>query len=402
MTETATRDGADASPTPAAGTTPPDSRPSASSTSVDSVPAATTGSRRWLSLGARVVVIAAIAGGMIWSVVHQWPQVRDTWLGLAWQSVLLSVLAALGGMIANTMAWRAAAADLEHRVSVPAALRICLVGQLGKYIPGSVWAYVLQMELGKRAGLPRARAFLATLVTVGLSVTAALGLGLLSLPSLRTAASAADSTYAASVRVALTIVAILFPIAVICAIPRVLTWLVQLTLRLLRRPPLRHKLSWPGVGRVVGWSALGFTLFGVHLWLLANAQAAPGFEGLLRSVGSFAIAITVGMFAFLSPSGLGVREAVLVAALAPFLATSGGVGAALGIALASRLIFTIADLLAAGLAALSGVRQVRQAAAPAALLATVAGRVGGRANAAGRTRPSRRALRDADRARDAA
>ncbi|MER7271656.1 lysylphosphatidylglycerol synthase domain-containing protein [Micromonospora carbonacea] len=339
----------------------------------DGLPAAPTGPlRRWLSLGVRVAVVVAIAAGMAWSVVDQWPQVRSTWLGLAWQSVVLSVLAALAGMVANTMAWRAAVRDLEHRVSVPAALRICLVGQLGKYIPGSVWAYVLQVELSRRAGLPRARAFLATLVSVGLGVTAALGLGLLSLPALREAAGGGDSTYADSVRVALWIVAALFPVALVCAVPRVLTALVQLALKVLRRPPLTHRLTWPGVSRVVGWSALGYTLFGVHLWLLANAQATPGVEGLLRSVGSFAIAMTVGMFAFLSPSGLGVREAVLVAALAPFLDGNGGVGAAMGIALASRLIFTIADVLAAGLAALSGVRQLRRD-APTETSATPAG-----------------------------
>jgi uncharacterized membrane protein YbhN (UPF0104 family) len=308
------------------------------------------------------MVIVAIVGGISWSVFEQWPQVRKTWLDLAWESVLLSAMAALAGMFANSMAWRAAADDLEHRVSVPAALQICMVGQLGKYIPGSIWAYVLQVELGKRAGLPRARAFLATLVALGLGVVAALGLGLLNLPSLRLAADAADYSYASSVRVALYIVAILFPIALVCAIPQVLTRLVQLALKLLRRPPMRHNVTLKGVLRVVAWSALGYTLFGVHLWLLANAQAAPGVSGLLRSIGSFAIAITVGMFAFLSPSGLGVREAVLVATLTPFLASAGGVGAAIGIALASRLIFTIADLVGAGIAALAGMRHLRRAA----------------------------------------
>ncbi|MER5334832.1 lysylphosphatidylglycerol synthase domain-containing protein [Micromonospora sp. NPDC002717] len=318
------------------------------------------GASRWLSLGVRVVVIAAIAAGMTWSVVSQWPDVRQTWLDLAWPSVVLAVLAVLAGMFANSMAWRAAAEDLEHRVSVPAALRICMVGQLGKYIPGSVWAYVLQMELGRRAGLPRARAFLATLVALGLGVVAALGVGLLSLPSLLDATAETGAEYAEPVRVALYIVAVLFPIALICAIPAVLTRLIQIVLKVLRRPPLQHRLTLPGVLRVVGWSALGYTLFGVHLWLLANAQAAPGVGGLLRSIGSFAIAMTVGMFAFLSPSGLGVREAVLVATMAPFLAGAGGIGAATGIALASRLIFTVADLLAAGIAALSGVRQLRR------------------------------------------
>ncbi|MEH1101447.1 lysylphosphatidylglycerol synthase transmembrane domain-containing protein [Micromonospora sp. CPCC 205561] len=333
---------------------------------------AAKGPTRWLSLGVRVLVIAAIAAGMTWSVVSQWPDVRQTWLDLAWPSVVLAVLAVLAGMFANSMAWRAAATDLEHRVSVPAALRICMVGQLGKYIPGSVWAYVLQMELARRAGLPRARAFLATLVALGLGVVAALGVGLLSLPSLLDATAETGAEYAESVRVALYIVAVLFPIALVCAIPAVLTRLIQLVLKVLRRPPLQHRLTLSGVLRVVGWSALGYTLFGVHLWLLANAQAAPGLGGLLRSIGSFAIAMTVGMFAFLSPSGLGVREAVLVATMAPFLADAGGLGAATGIALASRLIFTVADLLAAGIAALSGVRQLRRSGGTPAADATPA------------------------------
>ena len=316
--------------------------------------------RRWLGVAVRIAVVLAIGAGMVWSVVSQWPDVRQTWLDLAWGSVVLSVLAALAGMAANSMAWRAAAHDLEQRLSVPAALQICMVGQLGKYIPGSVWAYVLQMELGKRAGLPRARAFLTALVTLGLGVVAALGVGLLGVPDLWQAADATDSGYAESVKVALYIVAVLFPIAIVCALPPVLTWLVQLALRILRRPPLRHRLSLRGVLAVVGWCVLGYALFGVHFWLLVNAQGAPGVRGLLLCMGAFAIAMTAGMFAFVSPSGLGVREAVLVAALVPVLASSGGVGAATGIALASRLIFTIADVLGAGGAALIAVRQLRR------------------------------------------
>jgi hypothetical protein len=327
----------------------------------DTAPTRSRAIPRWVMVGFRLLVAAAIVAGVIWSVFTQWPEMRETWLELAWPSVVLSILAALIGMIANSMAFRAAAEDLEHPVTAAAALQICLIGQLGKYIPGSVWAYVMQVQLGKRAGLPRARAFLATLVTFGLGVTAALGLGLLALPSLLRAADATDPAFSDSVRVALVVVAVLFPIAVVCAIPPVLTRLVQLALRLMRRPPLGGRLTLPGVLRVVAWSGLGYTFFGVHLWLLANAQAAPGLGGLVMCIGAFAMAMTVGMFAFLAPSGMGVREAVLVAALTPFLGAAGGMGAALGIALASRLIFTFTDLVGAGLAALVGMRARRSA-----------------------------------------
>jgi len=64
--------------------------------------------RRWLLLTLRIMVILAIVGFMAYGLVSKWAEVRGTWLGLAWQSVVLSVVAALAGMGANTMAWRAA------------------------------------------------------------------------------------------------------------------------------------------------------------------------------------------------------------------------------------------------------------------------------------------------------
>jgi uncharacterized membrane protein YbhN (UPF0104 family) len=308
--------------------------------------------RRFVVAASKIALALTIAAFMTYAVVTQWSQVRQTWLGLAWQSVLLSFVALILGMLANVMAWKASLRDLEHEVPFVAASQINFIGALGKYLPGSVWVYVMQMELGRRAGLPRARAFLASVVTVGLGTTAALGLGTLAVPSLVSSA-ANDDIYAGPVRFALYAMIALLPVAIVCAIPPVLTRLIQLLLRLLRRPPLTHSLTWSGVLRVVGWAAIGWICFGVHLWLLANAQAAPGMNGLIRSIGAFAIAMTISLFAILAPSGLGVREAVLVAALVPALPSPNAAGTALGIALASRILFILADALTATAAAIS-------------------------------------------------
>ena len=53
--------------------------------------------------------------------------------------------------------------------------------------------------------------------------------------------------------------------------------------------------------------------------------------------------MTIGFLVVVAPSGIGVREAVLVAALAPVLDPS----SALGVALVLRVVFTLADLIAA-------------------------------------------------------
>ena len=74
------------------------------------------------------------------------------------------------------MAWQAVLREMDHSVSVADSGRIYLVGQLGKYLPGSIWAVVVQMELALRAGIPRARSFAASLVLIGLSTTAAVWL----------------------------------------------------------------------------------------------------------------------------------------------------------------------------------------------------------------------------------
>ena len=109
----------------------------------------------------------------------------------------------------------------------------------------------------------------------------------------------------------------------------------------------------------------------MHLWLLANAQAEPGVWAVLRSIGAIALALSISVFAFIVPSGIGVREAILVAALAPYL--GGNTGVALGITYASRMIFTAADVIAAGAAALSARRELRavKAAGPAGDVADV-------------------------------
>ncbi|WP_170182313.1 lysylphosphatidylglycerol synthase domain-containing protein [Blastococcus colisei] len=313
---------------------------------------APTRSKRALVLkAARVVLAVAIAASIVYAVVRLWPDVRDTLLALNGWTIAGAFVTAMLAIGANVKAWQAVLRELDHDIPTVAAGQIYLVGQLGKYLPGSVWAFVLQMELSLRAGIPRARSFAASLVLVGLSTTAALLLGLFGIPTLVGVGGAA--VWGA---------AVLAPVALICAVPPVLSRLVDLFLRILGRAGLGHRLRLLGLLRVMGWSALAWTLFGVHFYLLGVGAGGGLTPTLLDCIGSFALAMTAGLLAIASPSGLGVREAVLVASLSPF----GGVGTALGVALASRLILTVADVLAAGAAAWSarGLHPARPADAP--------------------------------------
>ncbi|MGH8774612.1 MAG: lysylphosphatidylglycerol synthase domain-containing protein [Jiangellaceae bacterium] len=291
-----------------------------------------------------LLIVAAIG----YAVVSEWDDVGRALGTLTWDGVALSFGAALAGMASAALAWRSLLAGEGYRLPVWAAGRIFLVGQLGKYLPGSIWSVVLQTQLARGEGIPRARAFTTSLAYVGLSLSSALVVGLVGLPVV----ASMDAP------LAWTLVAIL-PVALICTHPRVLTVLVDLILRLLRKPLLPRPFTWRAVATAYGWLVVTWLLYGAHLWLLADSLGAPGWDGYVRSVGGFALAVTAGALFVVVPSGAGVREGLIVAALAGVMTT----GEALGVAVASRAVFTTADVTAAGLAALAAAQLSQRGAA---------------------------------------
>jgi uncharacterized membrane protein YbhN (UPF0104 family) len=295
-----------------------------------------TGRRQRVLTAVRIMFTVAVLVAVAYTTTTQWHEVKAYLTSIPWESAVLSLTFVLLGLVGSTFAWRAALAHIGHDIPVRSASQIYLVGLLAKYLPGSVWAFVMQMELGRRAGLPRSRAFLASIVVTGISTTTALVIGTLGLPALFDVGG-----------VAVAAIAVLVPVSLVCAHPRVLTWLVQRVLKIFRRPPLQTPITWRGVAVVSAWCAVMWVAYGFHLWLLASSQTAPGVGGMLRSLGAVSLGMTAGMLAFVVPSGLGVREAMIVAALLPYVPA----GTALGMALASRMLFIVGDLLAAGFAA---------------------------------------------------
>lgn len=125
--------------------------------------------------------------------------------------------------------------------------------------------------------------------------------------------------------------------------PPVLTRLVDLGLRVIRRPPVQRSVTWRGILAAVGWSLTSFACYGVSVWVLVVAVGAPAGESLPLCLAGVALAMTVRALVVVAPAGIGVREAVIVAALAPILERT----EALAVALVARLLFVLADLIAA-------------------------------------------------------
>lgn len=295
--------------------------------------------KRTLMFWVRTVLIVAVVAGAAYQLVTQWQQVSSTLLQLPWQSLALSMVAVFVGIGLSAMVWHVIVADLGAPIGSTAGAQIYLVGQLGKYIPGTVFMFLLQMEMGRAKGISRARIFTASLVAAGMGVVASLILGLLALPMVLDGHTQALWLFA------------LLPIGLVFLHPKILTWLVSRVLRLLGRQPLPHALTAKAIVTALLLSLGVYAAFGAHLWLITNSLGSPGAAGFVLCVGAYGVAMTAGLLAFFLPSGIGVRDGVLVAALATSIAGLSS-GQALALAVVSRLMFTIADIISAAVAAL--------------------------------------------------
>lgn len=281
------------------------------------------------SRGLRVgVALLAVALGLL-AFADRWPEVRRAAAQLSVLAIGAAYLAVLVGLGASMLSWRVLLRELGSPVPLRPAARVFFLGQLGKYLPGSVWSVVGQVELARDLGVPRARSAAAALLALVVALTAGLAIAAGTLPLLAPAAAGRFWPALAGV-----------PAAAALLHPRVLNAGAGRLLRLAGRRPLERQLTGRGVGAAVGWSLLGWAGYGVQAAALGADLGARGPRALVLALGAFALAWTVGFLVVVAPAGLGVREAALVAGLAPVLPA----GPALVVAVVSRALMTLGDL----------------------------------------------------------
>jgi uncharacterized membrane protein YbhN (UPF0104 family) len=283
----------------------------------------------------RLGFLAVALGFGVWAIASQWQAVSDGFARLSWPLLAGSLAAVLAALAAGMMMWRALLADLGSPLPLRDAAKVFFVGQLGKYIPGSLWPVLAQMEMGRDLGVPRPRSAAAFFLTYPVYLVTGLLVAVATLP-----AFAGDSVS----RYAWLLV--LLPVLAVGLRPKVVNGVLGLGLRLLRRPPLERPLSGRGVLASAGWAMAGWLAYGVHLALIVGGLGVGGPKAVALSFGAFALAWCLGFLVVVAPAGAGVREVAMIAALAPVLDR----GSAIAAALCSRLIVSIGDLLCAAAA----------------------------------------------------
>jgi uncharacterized membrane protein YbhN (UPF0104 family) len=278
---------------------------------------------------ALVFVAAAVAAALV-AIARDRSAVEAALGRVDPTDLALSVGLAVLGVSATFVMWRALLSGLGVTVATSTASRMFFVAQLGKYLPGSVWPLVAQLEYGRRAGLDRKAVLAANLLALAFGT----GTGLLMSLGLFFSSTWGSHRWW---------FLLLLPPALTMLHPKTVLATLNFALTRLHRPTLDIALPWSTVMTAAAWGAVSWLLLGAHLVVLLHAMDAATATDSAVVIASFALATCTGMIVVFAPVGLGVRDGMLVALIGPIAGTAPAITAAL----LSRLVLTISDLLLA-------------------------------------------------------
>lgn len=257
--------------------------------------------------------------------------VAGTWLiERIWFSLLLGLGVSTSGNSSTS------GSTGGRRESLDAA-GVFFVSQLGKYLPGSVWPVLAQMQFGARWGVAKRVMLAANILLLGMVTASGIAVGALLLPW-----SSPDglTRYWWLLVLLVPLLLGLHPRVV----PAALDWLFTKA----GREPLHIQLSARGLVASAGWAVAAWAVLGLHLAVMLGAYHSVAPAALAACAGGIALGWAAGIAFIPAPAGAGIRDAILALTLGPIVGTTN----AITIALASRVLLLLADVVLAGVGAL--------------------------------------------------
>lgn len=289
--------------------------------------------RRWQLLG---LVATALVAVFVWRTLDaNWDQFRSAPLELrispAWIAASALLVWAMYALLIG--AWRGLLASWGRHLTGWDAARIWALSNLGKYVPGKVWAMAGMAVMAGRAGID---AWGATGAAILMQV---LAVGTGSVVVAVAGTTALEAAYPGA-RVALWLLALLSAAGVGAVLwPPVARRLLQ-ALPGTARAASATAPAPVAIGGAIAANAIAWLGYGVALWCLARGVLGPVPLPVGAAIGAFAASYLAGLLALFAPGGLVVREALLVVLLQPAL----GLPQATALAIASRLLLTVTEV----------------------------------------------------------
>jgi hypothetical protein len=273
---------------------------------------------RWLKW--LVPLAAAFFIGRV--IYRQWQQVRDFDWRFDPAFLVLSFLATSTWFFVRAYLWRFLVAHFDRTIPYRECIRIWVLAELSRYVPGTVWQYFSRIYLAGQWGVPAAVALTSALMELLLMALAAIPLVLWRLDEILPMVGGFQRA-----------LLLAFPVAAAILLqPAALNRLARLLLPRLRMEYVPIHLRFREIAALWALCLCLWISFGTGFLFFVRSLTPISLASGVPLVSNYATSWLIGM-TLLAPGGIGVREGVLGLLLSKMLP----VGTALTAAVLSRL-----------------------------------------------------------------
>jgi glycosyltransferase 2 family protein len=289
----------------------------------------------------RGAVIVLVVGAWAWFLRGQVVELRQYPWQISTPAMLVAVLwgaayfAGLGvcwTLLLRTMGGAATG------VPIVVGTEIWLSTMLTRYIPGNIWHIVGRLAMAGRLGVSRTQVLASATVEQLLTLLGALAVFGLSVPFWRGGAGPERWLL------------LLVPAGLLLLHPQILGRGLAWAAHALSRPDLAWAYSFRTILTSLCTFVFANAAAGLALVIVLGGLAPLAADQIAFVIGAAALAWVIGYLSFLTPSGLGVREAALTALLSQICPLP----VAIAGSLAYRLALTIGEIIAVACAVAYG------------------------------------------------
>lgn len=261
---------------------------------------------------------------------------KDLDVSINWKVFFISILFYFLYKLTLASLWHYMTKLNDAAISYPKAVMAYLYSILGKYIPGKVFMLLARIpayeEKGIKIGKVTICFFLENICTL-------LGAAFLFLISLFFFPNDILSDYK---WVTIGLVIVFF----ICINPKIINFFLGIIEKITKKEGLVIPISYTQMLKVIVLFILNWIVLGIGFYMLTcSIYPVPGSKFLYIS-GIYGLSCIIGILAVFSPSGIGVREGVLLVGLGIIMDSE----YAMIISIISRLWATVAELILIGIA----------------------------------------------------
>lgn len=283
------------------------------------------------------VVILVIFLILFWNIYLNWEQLTSYKWNFSFKTIIIVLSFSISLYFANVFAWHIISKSLNFKISFKENLKIWMVSNLSRYLPGGIWQYPTRVIMVSKKGPSKLAATSAVIFEslFGMAVG-----GILSLFLIKTLPIANNQ----SIQFLLQMIALSPLLLFLFSSARFTSYLSKSLKKVTKKNLKIENIDWKKIPGISGAFFLQYFFAGVTLYVLANTVTELNLTHLPLFIAIYAASWLLGYISFFAPAGLGVQD-VSIAGLLSLLMPA---PSAIIVTIAFRLVLIIGEMLTLG------------------------------------------------------